>query len=170
MKRIFWLSFLLGLAVYAAMLTVTLPTLMEMAGGLAPFDMRPMGYSEAEAVELLAALGPEGRAYYGDVQHLLDLVFPGAMAVALISGGMLLIPRPWFWIFVVLVIVAKGADYMENAAVASMLSHGIFPEVAARASMFTLVKSLGDMIVYSWFLLAALLAGWRNLRRGRTAR
>ncbi len=79
----FWLLFAATLGVYATMLGWTLPAISAAAGGLPAFDMRPGGYSFDEAKAFLAALSPEGKALYLDVQHKLDTAYPGLLAATL---------------------------------------------------------------------------------------
>ena len=57
---VYWIVFAVTLAVYGTMLAWSLPTVAASAEGLMPFDMRPGGYSFAEAEAFLAALSAEG--------------------------------------------------------------------------------------------------------------
>ncbi len=165
MRAFFWLCFAAATALYLAMVFVTMPTLMNMAGGLMPFDMRPGGYDLPAAQAYLAALGEEGRAYYLGTQHRLDSLFPGLMGLALVLGGFLMMRRPWLWVFVAVVIVAKAADYLENGAVAQMLeADEVTADMVMVASRWTLVKTVGDTLAYVTFLLAAGLAMWRWIK------
>lgn len=168
MRTLFWFSFAAATALYLAMVFVTIPALTGMAGGLLPFDMRPGGYDLQAVQTYLAALGDEGRAYYLGVQQWLDLVFPGLMGLALILGGFLMMRSPWLWVFVAVVLVAKSADYLENAAVAGMLeADALTADMVAEASRWTLVKTVGDTLAYVVFLLAAALALWRRMKGRR---
>jgi hypothetical protein len=56
----FWTLFAITIAVYLTMVLWSLPHLREMAGGLAAFDLRPTGYSPAEAKAVVSALGTAG--------------------------------------------------------------------------------------------------------------
>ncbi|MFT4514143.1 MAG: hypothetical protein ACI91B_002851 [Planctomycetota bacterium] len=97
----FWVLFMLAMAVYAAMVSWALPTVSAAAGGLAVFDLRPSvfdlrptGYSLVEAKQFLAALTPEGRAFYLQVQQPLDLFYPPLITATLFLGIGLLITAP----------------------------------------------------------------------------
>src|SRR5262249_24016507 len=48
---------------WAVMFVGPLAHLTHLAGGLTPFDIRPKGYSYAEARAFLEAIGDQGRAY-----------------------------------------------------------------------------------------------------------
>jgi hypothetical protein len=98
--RLVVLVLALSVALWAIMVYGTLARLTDMAGGDVPFDMRPLGYRVGQARSLLAALGEAGRAYYADVQLVLDTIYPVTYAL---SRGLLLwwltMPRrlPYEW-------------------------------------------------------------------------
>ena len=73
-RRAVMALFAATIGLYLVMLLWSLPKIAAEAGGLTPFDMRPGGYSLAEARAFLAALSPEGTAFYLGVQHRLDMV------------------------------------------------------------------------------------------------
>jgi hypothetical protein len=58
-------------ALWAVMFFGTLAHLQALAGGAAPFDIRPLGYSYEEARSFLAAIVEQGRAYYLSRQLIL---------------------------------------------------------------------------------------------------
>ena len=145
MKNAFWLVFAATLAVYATMLIWTLPSIMEAAGGLAPFDMRPLGYSYDEASEFLTALSDDGRSLYLDVQHWLDLFYPALLAATLVLATVLLTAPGWLrWALVVPALLGMVFDYLENFAVGRMLetaAEGLAAELVSEASRWTVLKS-----------------------------
>src|SRR6476659_7799535 len=49
---------------WAVMFFGPLAHLSRLSGGMTPFDIRPWGYSYAEAGAFFEAIGAEGRAYY----------------------------------------------------------------------------------------------------------
>lgn len=71
---------------------VASPRLQDYSSGLDIFDMRMAGYGHDDAVAMLAALGPDGRAYYRGTQ-LADIFFPPAWFLA-ISLMFLFLSRP----------------------------------------------------------------------------
>jgi hypothetical protein len=164
---LFWLLVAATCAVYAAMALWSLPKIAGEAGGLMPFDLRPLGYAEAEARAFLAGLSDDGRASYLTVQHRLDFAFPALLAATLAWTAFRLPPPGWRAVRWVLIGAAVGgmvADYLENAAVAAMLSAApeeVSAERIAAASRWTLLKSLGATVAMSLgavLLVRALVA------------
>ena len=86
--RIVVVLFLLAMGLYLVMMVVTIPEIRAGAGGVEIFDMRPLGYSEQEALFILDNLPETTRAYYRTVQIPIDFFYPlmlglfGAFAVA----------------------------------------------------------------------------------------
>lgn len=169
----FW--FLAGatIVVYLFMVLLTLPYIQSQAGGLAPFDMRPLGYSFDEAKAFLSALTPEGKAYYLGPQHWLDLFFPGLIAATLYCALVVLL-RPYMGgngrFVAALAAFVAVFDWLENGAVAGMLNagpEGVTADMVAAASRWTLLKSGVSAVVYTAVLVLALVAGWRLWKRRR---
>ncbi|MFA8443545.1 hypothetical protein [Yoonia sp.] len=113
-----------GLMVYAVMIFGTLAHL-EAISGYRPFDMRPFGYTYSDADQLLAGLGPNGRAYYLTRQIPLDLFYPALLALTLVSTLRWLeqrLPhRRWVRIGIATAISAAACDYAENLGVVAMI-------------------------------------------------
>lgn len=166
---IFWVSLAAAAAVHAVMILWTLPAITRAAGGLSPFDLRPGGYSFAEAQAFLAALTPEGRHLYLDVQHKLDTAFPLLLAVALGSGLVRLAPAVLGrarWLLALLPVPGALFDYLENLMVGGMLRlNGIDAEGVGAASLFTLLKSAFTGLAMTVFLSLAVYAAVRRWRR-----
>lgn len=168
MMRWFWLCFVLMGLVYGAMVVWSLPAVSAAAGGLAPFDLRLGGYSEEEARAFLTALTPEGRAFYTDVQHRLDLIYPPLLGLTLTLGFHLLFAQPWNVILSLVSLSAVAADYLENFFVGEMLAVApadLDTALIATASFWTLVKAGVSTAAMTAFLGGALWAGWRRWRR-----
>ena len=72
---------------WAVMFFGTLAHLQALAGGAAPFDIRPLGYSYEEARAFLEAIGEQGRAYYLRPELLLDTIYPPFYAVSRATGA-----------------------------------------------------------------------------------
>ena len=158
-----------AVATYFYMLTVTLPHLSALAGGVPVFDLRPGGYDHAAAVSILSALGTAGAQYYEQVQHRWDTAFPILLGVTLVYWT-LVAARRWRrhglplagWmvgLLVALTVAETAADLGENLAVAAMLSLvPAEPTVAqvALASTLTLAKSVLSTLAYSSLLILAL--------------
>lgn len=137
----------LGAAIiYLVMVLGTLKHLTDLAVVL-PFDLRPAGYSQADAAVLLEALGEAGRQYYLTRQIPLDTLYPSLLALTLISTlrwravrfGPTLMTR----IGGPLAILAAAFDYLENLGISTMLLTGpeSDPALIKAASIATILKS-----------------------------
>ncbi len=165
MQRMFWTFFAASGAVYLLMLFWSIPTITAAAGGLAPFDMRPLGYSAAEAQAFLTALSDEGRQFYLAVQLRLDLVYPALLGLMLITGYQRVFPAPWATVFSVVALTMVSADYLENYMVAAMLRSGAAPSeinMVSLASLFTVCKSVAAVVSFSALLIGAV---WQMRRK-----
>lgn len=160
MKRgLFWALFALMAGVYGAMLFWSLPRLQGFSGGLLPFDLRPGGYSLAEAQALLAAMGAEGRDYYLGVQQTLDSAYPALYAVVMVLAFRALAPLWWGRGLGLLALTGAGFDYLENARVAAMLRlppEAVSDAMVAAASQATVAKSVA--VAAALVSLSVLLA------------
>lgn len=158
MQRAFWLSFSAAMAIYLTMVFWSVPFIVGQAGGQAPFDMRPMGYSLEDAKGFLGALTPDGRLFYLDVQQKLDIAYPALLGMSLILGLQLALQRPWGTVFGLVALMATAADYFENHIVAGMLQTTpdmLDPATVQVASFLTMSKSVGHMTCFVALLLGA---------------
>jgi len=171
--KIYWLLVLAMVVVACAMSFWTIPIIMQSAGGLMPFDLRPTGYSLEDAKQFLGALSADGMSVYQGAQNQLDTAYPA------LQGVVLVIALRWFsqnWpvlarvVLVVFPIIGAAADYLENAAVSKMLIAGaeqVTAEMVAAANGWTVIKSTAitvSMLALLGFLLVALV---RRLRSGK---
>lgn len=167
-RILFWILFSLTLATYAAMLGWSLPFVAAAAGGLVPFDMRPGGYSFAEAAQFFAALSPEGARFYLTVQQNLDIAYPGLLASTLLFALAGLLPRQlgaWRWVMAGISLPVGGFDYLENHAVAEMIeagSGGLNTDLVATASLWTMLKAGASTLAMSVVLILLL---WRAAQK-----
>lgn len=154
-------------ALYLVIVLWSLPQVMAEAGGLVPFDLRPMGYSLAETRDFLGALSDEGRAFYLGTQHVLDSVYPTLLALTIGLGARLLF-RPWVARVVIAVaVLGMVADLAENRLVAGLLQGDPAhpdPALVRWASHATLVKSIATTIGLSALLYGAVHGLWRRWR------
>src|SRR5260370_42507592 len=116
---------------WAVMFFGPLAHLERLASGLTPFDIRPRGYSYAEARAFLEAIGQQGRRYYVSPELVIDTVYPPLYAV---SRGLALwwltmpgrvgkspVPLKVRWALIAVPILMATLDVVENACVAVML-------------------------------------------------
>jgi hypothetical protein len=168
---------------WAVMFFGPLAELSRLAGGAAPFDIRPAGYSFAEAQAFLAAIGSEGRRYYAFPELALDTLYPPLYAL---SRGLAL-----WWLtmpgrvrerplapglrraLVAVPIAMATLDLIENSCIAIMLS--TWPDLSAHivqaSSLATRAKIvLGGLTEVLMAILAILWLArqalqWRAKRR-----
>lgn len=169
-KAAFWLLAGATIAIYLVMVLWSLPYISAQAGGAVPFDMRPTGYTFDEARAFLAALSPEGNSFYRDVQHRLDLFFPGMLAATLYCAIAALLParlKSWRYVLPLPTLLVAAFDWSENAAVARLLAAGadaITPEMVAEASRWSMLKAGASTVVYTVLLILLI---WKAVIRFR---
>lgn len=164
-----WASFIGAALIYIYMLSVSLPALSTYAGGLAPFDMRPGGYSLQQATQLLQALGPAGRQYYLTHQLLADIAYPAFLALFIwqmlrffashLQGKLRqVLSRSAAWAPLVLIF-----DYGENMLIAAMLqAETLTASLVTMASFLSRIKAITTSLFLTVLLLAALAYCWRR--------
>jgi hypothetical protein len=160
MKRNTWYLWALPVATAIAYGVLVLwfgPQVQAAAGGLTPFDLRPLGYDAEAARTFLSALTPEGRDVYLGPVRMTDTVFP-----VLFTLTLCLPLRRWHWGWALPALAYGLLDLAENMAVATVLKAG--PEVGqgavALASSLTQAKFVA-------VLLATAIAGWAIWRAWR---
>ncbi|MCF6233636.1 MAG: hypothetical protein L3J36_11160 [Rhodobacteraceae bacterium] len=166
-RRAYWLVFALMLTVYGAMVFWTLPAISEGAGGMMAFDLRPTGYTVAEARAFLDSLSDEARAIYLGPQRMLDMAYPALLGLVL--GGALWSLVTYSMLRWVLIFVVGGsvlADYYENFLVAQMLveNETASDALISNASRATIAKSAlagAAMVALLIVLTKAGITKWR---------
>jgi len=167
--KIYWAIVATTVATYLTMVLWSLPLIAEMADGRAPFDMRPGGYSFDEAMAFLNAIDDVGRDFYLDTQQFLDSFYPALFVISVAIPLAHLMPRYLGWPLAMLAIGAGTFDYLENGAVAIMLStepDELTETMVSTASTWTLAKSILTTVV-SLALVALLCVkagGWLKSR------
>ena len=158
-------------AVSATMLGWSVPHLAGFGGGQ-PFDVRFTGYTHADAVAFLRAIGSEGAAFYAKVQLRLDTAFPLLYLVALswllasILGWAGFAGAGRGLVAVVIVAVPTLLDFAENAAIAEMLRLGpdaVTPDLVSWATACSTTKwvtALEGLAVAAAGVLVALVRGF----------
>jgi hypothetical protein len=154
---------------WAVMFFGPLAQLSHLAGGAAPFDVRPFGYGYDEARVFLSAIGEQGRHYYGYRELPLDMTYPPLYAV---SRGLALwwltkpgrvraapLRRRWRAALVAIPVIMASLDVIENGCIARMLSTWpeLSPGLVQVASLVTRAKIMtGALTELSMAVLAAL--------------
>ncbi len=158
------LGFLLpAMSVYLVMLLYTIPKVIQYAPTMKLFDMSPAGYSFLYAVDLLDALGVEGRSTYLYQQLPLDFIYPGLFAISstlllawLFSKSINANSKIFYLCFAP--VLAGLFDYFENMAIVNMLI--LYPNITGihvfTSSSLTVIKS-GLTIVFFVILILGLV-------------
>lgn len=155
--------FLLTMTIYSIMIFYSIPAVMFFAPEFVLFDLSPTGYSYQGAMDLLDALGPEGRSIYLTKQLPLDFIYPGLFAI---TYSLLLV---WLFLkstrhqskifYLTLVPILAGiCDYIENVFIIVMINS--FPDLSSDmvgiASLFTIMKSSFTSIFFILLLWAVI--------------
>jgi hypothetical protein len=155
---------------WAVMFFGPLAHLAHLAGGAAPFDIRPAGYSDAEARAFLDAIGEAGRRYYASPELLLDMFYPPLYAV---SRGLALwwltVPgrgraTPWplrlRYALIAVPLFMAGLDVLENCCIAAMLWSwpDLSPALVHVSSLATRAKIMAGVLTE--LLMAGLALMW----------
>ena len=153
--------------------------LSRLAGGVSPFDIRPMGYSYDEAYAFLSAIGERGRRYYANRELLLDMFYPPLYAI---SRGLALwwltmpgrlrdapVPLSWRYALIAVPIVMASLDVVENGCIARMLQTWphLCRDLVNISSFATRMKLIAGVLTE---LLMAVLATLWLVRRGLKVR
>ena len=168
-NKTYWLVVIATFAVYVTMVVWSLPVISSDANDLMPFDMRPTGYTFAEAQAFLIALSADGTAFYQNIQHKLDMAFPLLEALSVGWGMFLLAPESWRggrWLLAAAAVPGMIFDYLENANVAVILRAGaenLTREMVDLASFYTILKS--TFVTISLVILLVMIFLWFVRRR-----
>ena len=162
---------IITMAIYLTMIFFSIPAVVSFAPGLVLFDMSPTGYTYQNAVDLLSALGPEGRSIYLSRQLPLDFLYPGLFAItySLLLVWLLLksLSHQSKIFYVAMVPILAGlCDYIENIFIIVMINS--FPDLSSNivgtASLFTIMKSSFTSIFFI-LLLWAVFMYFKNRRK-----
>jgi hypothetical protein len=152
--------------------------LARLTGGLTPFDIRPKGYSYADARAFLEAIGEQGRRYYASPQLVIDTLYPPLYAV---SRGLALwwltmpgrvreapVPLTVRYALIAVPILMASLDLLENGCIAMMLwMWPLLPQrLAEVSSLATQAKIMAGVLteILMGVLGAIWLARW-GMRR-----
>jgi hypothetical protein len=160
--------FILCNIIYAVMLVVTIPDLMQFSGGMKILDMMPTGYNIQYVNTLFNVLGRVGRESYLYHQLPLDLTYPFLFGISsclvlaffLNKSGKL---DSWLFYLCLIPLFSGFFDYCENFGIIGMLR--LYPNInkfqVQITSVFTVLKSVLTTI-YFIVLIITLLAVAKN--------
>jgi len=155
---------------YAIMLTVTIPEVMNFAGGMKLLDMMPMGYNAEYVNTLLNALGEKGRHAYLFNQIPVDMIYPllfgvsYCLALAYLLNRLGKLGSPLFYLCL-LPVFGGFFDYFENFGIITILNS--YPQnsdlLSQTTSVFSCLKSAFTTIYFIVLIITLILFGWSRL-------
>ena len=158
MRHLNWALPLASVAALAWIVLALAPQLAAQSAGAAAFDLRPFGYSLAEAQAYLAVLTPQGARLYLGTFRLADTLVP------LLLTPTLCLPlrgRGQLWFLPAL--VYGLLDLWENLAIARLIHLGpdVDAQAVALASSLTQAK-FAALAVAVLLALHGLWTAWRE--------
>jgi hypothetical protein len=172
--KVVLILFILTNLVFCAMLVYSIPLVLSFAPESILFDMSPTGYSYPQAVELLQALGIEGRQTYLFVQLPIDFVYPAMFAIsyALLITWVLkqiVSSDSRLFLFAFIPVMVGLFDYLENACIIIMINN--FPNlpenIVTISSFLTMAKSGLTTLFFIILLTALAFLSTRRLMKNR---
>ena len=170
-KRVLIL-FILTNIIYAIMLIVTIPNVMNYAGGMRLLDMMPTGYSLEYVSSLLNALGEQGRHAYLYNQIPVDMVYPFLFGIsyclilAYFINKLGKLESSLFYLCL-LPLLAGLFDYFENLGIIALLNS--YPHTSVVLSQITnvcsVLKSAFTTIYFSILIITLIVFGIDRLFR-----
>ncbi|MFK5855179.1 MAG: hypothetical protein QM503_03535 [Bacteroidota bacterium] len=165
------LLFILTSIIYATMLIITIPKLMEFSNGMKLLDMMPTGYDSDYILTLFSTLGEEGRQFYLFKQIPIDMVYPGLFAISycLIIAYFLKklnkLDSPYFYLSM-LPIIAGLADYLENIGIITMLNN--YPNILQfsmnATNIFSIIKSMTTSVYFVALIIVLIVLGIQTIK------
>lgn len=176
--RMVFLWFLLSHGVLLCMMIFTFPKINTRLGTEA-FDLRPLGYSVPQAMEMLERLDAETvRLYLFPQLYLFDVLYPLLLALFLSTFVIRLTKdsekRSRFLVFagIALPFLAALFDYTENLMITLMITDpgNASPQLIRTSSVFTVLKSMSTSLAWGIILIAGgfRLYSWLTRRHTRS--
>jgi hypothetical protein len=167
--------FILTNAVYAFMLTVTIPKTMEFSKGMKLLDMMPMGYNLNYVNELFNSLGEIGRETYLTKQLPLDMLYPilfgltYCLILAYFLKKLNKLNSPFTYLCLI-PIIAGIADYFENFGIITMLkSYPDLTEISVKTtSSFSLIKSISTTTFFIVLIIILIILGLKTINEKKS--
>jgi len=162
-KKVLFLFIITNL-VYALMILVTIPKVMNFSNGMKLLDMLPTGYNAEYVNSLFDTLGEKGREVYLFNQIPIDMIYPFLFGISfclvLAYFFQKLSKLNGFFLYLCLLPVVAGIfDYFENFGIITMLMN--YPELSklliSTTNIFTIIKSVFTAI-YFVVLIITLIA------------
>ena len=157
--------------IYATMMLVTIPKVMQFSDGMQLLDMLPTGYDHAYVRALFDTLGDQGRNAYLYRQIPVDMIYPGLFGISycLLMAYFLnkLGKLESNYFYLCLIPIFSGIfDYGENIGIITMLNS--YPDISMIAAkvtnIFSILKSTSTSIYFMSLIVCLMAIGKRRLR------
>lgn len=160
--------------IYALMLTITIPKVMSIAGGMKLLDMMPTGYTPEYVNSLLNALGETGRHAYLYNQIPLDMIYPFLFGISYCLLLAYIFKKPGKLdsnvFYLCLIPLFSGLfDYAENIGIITILNS--YPDnpviLSQTTNVFSVLKSAFTTIYFIILIISIIIYGVKflNLKR-----
>lgn len=165
---------ILSSSIYLIMLTITIPQIMAITGGIKILDMMPIGYTPKYVNELTSILGESGRHLYLYHQIPLDMAYPALFGVSntLIIAYLLKKAERFenkLFFLCLIPILAGIMDYCENIGIITILKS--YPNITDLLSqvtnVFSILKSMFTTLYFVVLLVLLYLLAVKKLFRAK---
>jgi hypothetical protein len=165
---------ILSTSIYILMLTITIPQIMAITGGIKILDMMPTGYSPKYVNELMLTLGENGRHLYLYHQIPLDMVYPLLFGISNTLIIIYLLKKAQIFnnnlIYLgIIPIIAGVMDYSENTGIIMILTdYPNNPDILSKVTnVFSVIKSTFTIMYFVVLLVLLCVLAIRRLFRAR---
>jgi hypothetical protein len=162
--------FILTNIVYAIMLTITIPKVMNFSEGMKLLDMIPTGYNVEYVNSLLNTLGEQGRDTYLFNQIPIDMIYPllfgtsYCLILAYILNKLEKLKGNFFYLCL-LPLFSGLFDYFENIGIITMLNS--YPDnsilLTQITNVFSILKSTFTTIYFIILIIFIIAFGLSKL-------
>ena len=163
--------FILTNLVYVFMLVVTIPKVMEFAGGMKLLDMMPAGYDAKYVNSLLSVLGEEGRFAYLYSQIPVDMIYPFLFGISYCFLFVWFLKKTnshesSYFYFCFLPVIAGIADYIENFGIITLLKNypNYSQDTVSITNTFSLLKSTTTTLFFLALIILTFVFGSQFLK------
>ncbi len=164
--------FILSSLVYAVMIFMTIPKLIQFSNGMDILDMMPFGYSYPYVTQLFTELGAEGRNYYLNYQIPIDMIYPLLFGLSYFYIMTYFLQKINLWkspfIYIsILPIIGTLFDYFENIGTILMLQNypNLNPTVVQLNSFFTITKSISITVFFIALIIILVVLGIKKVSK-----
>lgn len=157
--------------IYASMMLITIPQVMQYSNGMQLLDMLPAGYDHAYVRVLFDTLGSQGRNTYLYRQIPLDMLYPGlfgisyCLVMAYFLNKLEKLEGNFFYLCLI-PIFAGIFDYGENIGIITMINS--YPDISVLTSqitnIFSILKSASTSIYFISLIVCLVAICKRALR------